>query len=459
MLFMMAEVKLREYFHRVLLLAAICLGSAALAIFLAGTTILIKNDTLKAAVIDAFESGELVFEPYLGNDSRRGRYTVNDCLILQGLLVGRDEWRKFSLQSTTIQDPEKGVCATLKSYVQGEIDSTSLKKYEYSYSRYYFGARIFVGWGLAVMSLENMRILLRGSIYLLIFITIVVSLRGLLKGGAHNNFLYATTGIFSLGWLLSYDLWYYSPTLAHAFSELSLVGFMVYSVLTRPPRSNFMLYMPAIVLFILTAWFELLTGAMPLAIALAVAINFAHRYGENKALSQALQLWGVGVLIIVGCMLALLLFNAIFGEAQSLEKFVKHLAIRMNLHLLLGLSIDERWRIPENLHNYTLKEVWQAVIYHLPMLTGSLKWLAQVVFGVSALVLLLALPLSIFKQRYQSLFIPLSIGLCVVLWYLSFANHTVIHAWFMVRLMVLIPISAFMVLVFIFFENSKKYQI
>jgi hypothetical protein len=448
---------LKKYFLRTLFLILVCLGSAILAVFLTTTTLLIPTDTLKARVIDAFENGELVFEPYLGNDSRRGRYTVNDCLILQGLLVGRDDWRKIAVQSTMLHEPEKGVCATLKSFAQGEIDSSNLKKYEYSYGRYYFGAKIFVGWGLAFMSLESMRILLRGAIYILIFITITMSLHGLIKGGAHNKFLYATTGLFSLGWLLLYDLWYYSPTLAHAFSELSLVGFMAYSVLARPPRSNFMLYMPAIVLFVLTAWFELLTGAMPLAVALSVAVNFAHRNGQNKAVSQALQLWGVGVATIIGCMLALLLINALFGEAQSLEKFFKHLALRMNLHLLLGLSIEERWRIPENLHSYTLGEVWQALIYRLPMLAGSSKWLAHAIFGTSSLVLLFALPLSLFGQRYKILLIPLSIFFSVVLWYMSFANHTVIHSWFMVRLMVLIPVAASMIIAFlILIEKTPK---
>ncbi len=441
--------------RRLLLLIAICLSSACVAIFLASTTLLISTDTLKARILTAFDTQELVLPAYLGNDSRRGRYTVNDCLILQSLLVGRDDWRKIALQSTVLQEPAQSPCATLKSFVHGKFDAAMLEKYEYAYSRYYFGAKTFVGWGLTLVSLEHMRVILRGAIYFLLALTALVSGYGLFRGGRHNPILYATTGVFALGWLLCYDLWYYASTLAHAFSELSLVGFMVFSVLAPPPKSNLGLYAPAAALFALTAWFELLTGPALLAIALVVAVNFAHRQGEKNAIAKAMQIWIVGGSTIVGCLLALLLINTLTSDAESVGNFFKHLAIRLNLHPLLGLSIDERWRTPENLRSYTVAETWQAITFHLPMLTGSSAWLSSLVFGLSTLILLSSLPLAFFRRAHQRFLIPVSIGLSVICWYLLFANHTVIHSWGMVRLMVLFPISAALVLAYFVLTSSN----
>lgn len=427
-----------QFFH---LLVAVTVGSLV-AIALSSATLLIPTHMLQDRIVHAFRDSALVTANYLGDDSRRGRYSVNDCLILHSLMVGRDDWRKLGLLSTVLMVADEAPCSTLENFVTGKISPARKQGLEYPYARYFFAAKAFTGFGLALLPIDELRQTLRGVIYLLLVISLSVSIVGLWRGGKHTPLLYLTVALGSLGWLSLYDLWYYSPTLAHAFSEIVLVGFLAYSVLADPPRSRHDTLARAVALFILTAWFELLTGPTLLAAALAVMIGFAHNPNGQRSLKDACEMWLLGLFTVSACLLSLQAINSFITGCGMLAEFFTHLAIRADLHHLLELSIDERWRVPTNLVQYSVLDSWLAVSQSLHMLTYGSKFAANVVFGLSGLALCIATLVGMLSARHRPVLIYTSVGLSLVVWYALLPNHTVIHAWAIVRMMVLLPIAA-----------------
>ncbi len=417
-------------------------SGAVLGVALSSATLYINAEKLQLTIAQAFENGGLVNQSYLGKDSRRGRYSFNDCLILQSLIVGRDSWEKVAVQSTILQVPNETPCTTLNSLVNGQIDQIEKQKQEYPYARYFFAAKAFAGFGLAAVSLDTLRLALRGTIYLMLAISLIASLHGVLRGGKHPPILYITVATIASAWLGLYDLWYYSPTLAHAFSEIALVGFITYSVLMDPPATQRAMYGRCVVLFMLTAWFELLTGPTLLAIALGVMIDFAHHPSDSGSHRKAAKMWVFGLFSVASCLICLQFINWIVTGSNPFRAFFTHLSIRADLHHLLGIPIDERWRVSANLTQYSLTESWMAIWENLHMLTYGSTLGANLIFGSSMVVLCLAALIGSLSAKHRHLLVYASTMFALAIWYAALTNHTVIHAWAIVRMMVLLPIAA-----------------
>jgi hypothetical protein len=411
------------------------LFSAALVAF-SCLALLRDRDAVAAEVRAAFDSGALVPQVYVGPDARRGRYLVNDCFILQTLLNGRGDVLADAVNSTVRTGGSAGACQWLLDSLAPQPASEP-----YAYSRYYWGAKAFAGPLLAVASLDAIKSTLRLAVYALLLSSLAVAIRGAVRGGRQPRGLYVTAAVIAAGLLAFYDLWYFSVTLAHGFSEAVLAGYLLYVLLAPPPRDDDALPWRWLVLGGLTAWFELLTGPMVMAVAIAMLLENAARPG--LAPQRAIRAGIATGLAVVGCLLALQLAVLAFGDARNVVQFFYHLALRMQLHRIIDIPVEAPWQIAENLRSYSAADVIAALASELPRLAGDNAEVATGVFRASAAALGFALGVAVLRgDRVRQVVVYLLVPLILINWYFILANHTVIHAWGMVRLMVLVPVCA-----------------
>jgi hypothetical protein len=419
-------------------LVSICALVALCAIALSAATSALDGQRLRHAIATGFATGALVDAPYLGNDPRRGRYTVNDCLILQTLVLAERDWRNPGIRSRVFDGRDQPACAVLRSAVESSMPTPPGT---YDYSRYFFAAKAFIGPALLVLDIDTVRAALRSAVYGVLLLVLAVSLSRVVRPRERQGMLPASLVVVSCAWLAFYDLRYYAPLFAHAFAELVLAGYMLFVLVARPPATH---GIPArgIWLGALTACFELLTGPALLAAGIAVLLDFAQDPTRPRPLRRALLVWsGTALAILVTLLLLQVAVVAVEGP-DALRQFVWHLLLRMDLHLLLNLPMEANWKIAENLASYTVADVGRAMFRNLPLLTYGSRAAANVVFVGSVLVLAWAAAVGAFRREMRPVFIYVGVAASLVAWSLVFSNHTVIHAWAMVRMAVLLPVCA-----------------
>jgi hypothetical protein len=422
-------------------LVLFCLLFSAAAIALSCFALARDRSALKGEIAAAFASGALTTRIYIGPDARRGRYLANDCFILQTLLHGKGPVLADAVNSTVLASGNVGACQRLQDSL-----ASAPQVERYAYSRYFWGAKAFAGPLLAVASLDAIKAGLRMGVYALLLAALAVAAWGTWRGGRHPRGLYVTAGVIALGMGLIYDLQHFAVTLAHGFSEAVLAGYLLYVQLVRPARDDDPLPWRWLVLGGLTAWFELLTG--PLVMAVAIAMLLENAAAPARAPLRAIRAGVMTGLAAAGCLLALQLAVLAFGDAQNVVQFFYHLALRMQLHRVFDLPVEAAWQIPENLRIYTGWDVITALGNELPRLTGDNAEVAVMVFRSSAGALGLALAVAALRRiALPQMLVYLLVPLILINWYLVLANHTVIHAWGMVRLMVLVPICGVLAVV------------
>lgn len=437
--------------YHLLTLLIICGFVAIISIGLSAATALLDQTKLEEKISESFNSGELSTESYLGNDKRRGRYGFNDCLLLQTLTLTRGDWRNAGLLSPIMEASEAPPCQVLRDYVN-KSRSDNIKTY--NYSRYFFAAKAIVGPALIYWKIDDIRIVLRKTVYYMLILVLLVSCARLIKPGPMGRLLPVTLLIAGAGWLMLYDLRYYSPLMTHGFSEIILVGYMVYSLVAPPPSGT---SIPRRVVFLgaLTACFELLTGPALLAAQLAVIIDFAQRGNAKNPGKRAIQIFGSVALSIIITLLVLQLAVSLLIGREAFLQFFQHLLLRMGLHHVFQVPVEEAWKIPGNLKNYSTIEALTALFGSLPMLTHSSQIGANIIFSTSFLALIWATFMGVRYPHLRSVLIYVGVVFSLIVWCAIFSNHTANHAWAMVRMAVIIPICA-MLSIFYLYKNVKN---
>lgn len=415
-------------------LVLFCLLFSAAAIAFSCLALARDRATVQQEVARAFDQGALIPGLYVGPDARRGRYLANDCFILQTLLHGQGRVLADTVNSKILESGEVGACERLQQSLAPQPQAAT-----YAYSRYFWGAKAIAGPLLAVASLDAIKAGLRLFVYGLLAASLAVAARGIVRGGRHPRGLYVTGAVIAAALLAFYDLRYFAVTLAHGFSEAVLAGYLLFVVLAPPARGDDPLPWRWLVLGGLTAFFELLTGPLVMAVALAMLLENAAMPG--LAPRRAIRAGIVTGLAVAGCMLALQLAVLAVGDAQNVLQFFYHLALRMQLHRVIDIPVEGPWRIAENLRSYGVSDVIAALGNEMPRLTGDNPEAAFHLFRGSVAALGLAVAVaSLRRAPVRQMLVYLLVPLILVNWYLVLANHTVIHAWGMVRLMVLLPI-------------------
>ena len=408
-------------------------------LFLNGLS-LVSTDSaeLKRRITSGFASGALIELDYAGNDLRRGTHQFNDCLILQSTILGREDVPLWLLSARIVahQPP----CGMLARLARDEAPETIEL---YDYHRYMFGARPLTAWLVSVLDIDGARWAIRVSAYSLFFLALLVPVldmagwAGRRSGRSPRLFLVGMILIAGT-FLIFYRLQHFAQTFGHGFAEIVIGAYLLASALSGPPDREEIAVLRPILFGTFTAWFELLTGPAPIGLILVMAVTAIGATAQDTGRS-ILRKVGWAVLGYAGALAATLALKVlaamIMAGPDSVSAFLVHLAIRLQLHLFLDLDIPHAWRDVGNMTLYTPWDVGRRLAEFLPSLAYDS---AMTAWGVLAAALLAAAGgtvagMSHPVRRTQCL-VLLAAMMLLPVWYLAFANHTVIHAWWMVRM-------------------------
>jgi hypothetical protein len=434
------------------LLVAAAIGASAVVVLACFMWLFFRMDggQVRAEVRDAFASGELVANSGQLLDPHRGDYLFNDCLVLQTLLLGRDDWRHSVIDSTIYLSDNP--CLRLQEAVTDQPPVAAT----YQYSRYLFAARAVSGPLVAAFGVSGAKTLLRSTTYVLLVLAGLIALGGLARVSrlaTHPPTLYFAGLLCALALLGLYRLEFYAQTLAHGCSELVIAAFLLFAMMPASDSEPSGVPTAAIVLGVLTGCFELLTG--PSLVAVGIAVLLGHCAAPGRA-----RPYGRAALVGLGCTAGILmvvfwqqLLIGALSDARPFYQFATHLAMRLQLHQFFAIPFEPQWATPENLHLYSPGEVINAIGIALPSLAYGSREAAQLVFAGSALAVAAA-PLFARREARPGCIIAAAIGLSVPAWYLAFSNHTVLHSLYMIRMAMLLPLCAGISLMFVFAPDA-----
>ena len=433
-------------------LFAAAMGLAAIVAIALFMWLLFRLDggEVRAEVRKAFASGVLVTNSGQLLDEQRGDYLFNDCLILQTLLLGRDDWRHSVIDSTIYLSDNP--CLDLRDEVTGQPHGATT----YQYSRYVFAARAVSAPLLAAFGVDGTKRLLKGTTYALLFLTAILSILALAaKPGSrtHPRTLYLAVLFCASAMLGLYRLEFYAQTLSHGYSELVIAAFLLYSITPANALTASGVPAAAILLGVLTGCFELLTGPGLVAVGIAVLLGHCAAPVESQPYRRAaIAGFGCAAGILMTLFWQQLLISSL-SDSRPFYQFATHLAMRLQLHQFFAIPFEPQWATPENLHIYSPGEVIDAIDISLPALTHGSPRAAQILFASSAAAVV-AGPFCARRETRPGCIIAAAVALSLPAWYFAFSNHTVLHSLYMIRMAVLLPICAGISLLFVLAPDS-----
>jgi putative flippase GtrA len=406
----------------------------------------VPEELLRDRITTAFATGALTTADRLHFDEVRGDHQYNDCLILSmALLRGPDPLTDALAPRIPVKDPARtghaSICGMLEALATGERGRIETVPY----TRYWHGLPALSALLLAGMELDTLRQAFKWTFRLLLG---GIALLGLILGSRASTpaeRLPLLGGAVIAGSLLLF--WggdYFAQSLTDFLPALLLSGALAVLMLTRPLACS----LPGLAAFAAafgagTIYLEFLSGPIPLGAALLTAMLALHAAGTLPWQAALLRL-GIALGAYCGAIVctyllktlatASVLGDGVFGDT------LRNLALRLSASApapagadvadqalgLIDLINALRWSLPgiawgSSLAGYLLMTI------ALVQLAVGLLWLLSRGRRMGALALPLAGVLA------SAAVIP-----C---WYLLFMNHSVVHAWFMVRLLVW-PIAA-----------------
>ncbi|MBX9794194.1 MAG: hypothetical protein K2Y02_07865 [Burkholderiaceae bacterium] len=384
---------------------------------------------LRSAIARAFASGDLTSEDRRNFDARRGDHQYNDCLILTMSILRSDNEIEDAVSPLMCVKPQTGaapatICGMLKRTV---IDLADGGCPQQRYHRYLHGHRVLAALLVPSLGVAEVRVTLRAVAYLLLACLAIAALvpQSRLKVD-RRSILTITAGLAAF-----FGLNYFGPSLSHGPADLVLLAFLVTAATTSfldMPRNAYVILIAGFAA--LTAIFEFLTGGLPLSLAVLIGMiglqaNSTHtaRYVAARSVS--------GVAVFLACFgltfaLKLALAWAVFGNA-ILSDFHRALAHRVSSQLATGKVA-------------TVLDLVNALRWNL----GEITWGSEVAGYVLVAVCVIAATLGlvrVYRNRADATVVTRATlvvlsGLVVPFWYAVFMNHTIEHAWFMVRIAV-----------------------
>lgn len=389
--------------------------------------------TTRHRIRAAFETGDLGFDDFLLFDSRRGFFQYNDCNVLQ-MIANSNPSRLSGALSPIVYSANHDwtdQCAVLHRVAAEGADLSGL--IENHYSRYWHGYRVGVAMALRAMELRTLRRVLGGGVWLSLAAFLVLTVRA---GGTTRRVGLAITLSAALLWAVPY----FDQGFTFGFGDAALIfGLAVLAAQPHLARHVDTIAPFAAIFGAVIAFFEMLTGQLPVAAAWLVAVIVAVRRDQApsaatdvRVLSFALAAFGTGavVTVVIKQVLAFTLSDPGAGHA-----FFSHLAMYADVPEASGrrpgvLLPFIRLADAAYVLTYGSKNagyVLVMLVTLLWMLGASLAWRdRRVTTNMDRVVLLVA-------------------SLAPVVWVLLLPQHTVIHARFMVRILVasiaLVPLA------------------
>ena len=422
----------------------------------------ISPEHYRRVVLQALESGTLATVTHVSFAPGKDIYPFggNDCLILGALVVPRDAPLKASVSprqplagEETDSAPGypaaalcRGLAATMRAITRNPAaDQFPPPSY---YHRYIHGDTTVAALLLGGLSFAAATTTLLVACYAMIAAIAVLALFRLRNGDAAERRRAGAFLIIAATLACFYGLPVFDRSFSFAPTDLVVFAFILYGFL-QPlgaiPLQR--LVIAAAVFGSLIAILEFLTGGVPLGLATLVALIGLGQTPDWPTLRNRI---GIGMAAFTAAVIAcfaykLLAVATVFGT-NELSVFVEMLGQRMGGSVEVNLSesakaalsayhIDPQWLDA----NILTREAFAGL-----MLTYSsffLGWGSHLLGAAIVLVptpLLVALGWSSYRERRIS---PVArerlalaaAGAVPVLWYVVFANHTILHSSYMVR--------------------------
>ncbi|MGE5276667.1 MAG: hypothetical protein ACM3SU_06715 [Acidobacteriota bacterium] len=384
---------------------------------------------MAARIRTAYATGELGTISYLWFDTRRGVFQHNDCLVLEMLSNRHSSTLERALAPRTyVTEEEHNPCILLRALVVERVEPATLHLAD-RFTRYWHGYNALTGLALRFMELADFRRLLRAAVWL--------SIGALALGTLRSGPIARRTGLtVALAAATVWGVQYSAPGLSQGPGDAMLMlGLAV--VAARPKIAArldrivpYAAGFGAVVVF-----FEMFTGQLPTGVAWLAALTLAAARDEEarggiappRAVLAAVAAFALGAAATVLVKQALAL--ALVGPAAP-GSFLKHLR--------LWMSVPESGR-----HVPGILLPFRSLVGQSGTLTFGSRVAGYALIAAAAAAWMIAAVRG-WRRRESAqgrdVLILIGAALVPVAWTLLLPNHTYVHSWLMVRLLV-VPIS------------------
>ncbi|QDX25355.1 hypothetical protein FPZ54_04480 [Sphingomonas suaedae] len=400
------------------------LATFSLIIALAFLSLKSDRDAVSREIRAGFETGALVVDAdWRFADVRIGAHQTNDCLILLQAIDQRATTAQLSITPLSAPTGTESMCLALSDAAAGTFDPDLRFYHNYVHAQTSV-ARLL----LPLLGVDGLRALYKLAVTVLLIAGLAIATIGLAERRAlMRNAL----------WLLLFALfgrWFgfesFGQSLGHGPSDLLILAFLLF--LARGSRDAPMRERTALLgsgLFgALTMGFEMLTGGIPLGLALTIGcvpIALAHDARIGVATLRCAIAYLTAVAAVAVAKIAAV--SIVFGTAPVVA------AIRQFL-FRTGVDYDHNPDAPAGAHEFFTR-VWAGFESMAP----GMHWLAV---GMMSLALVLGgwgyaqLRRTRCKAVHFQAAAMAGSALVIPLWMVVFWQHTAQHAWFMDRILI-----------------------
>lgn len=423
----------------------------------------ISPDHYRRVTKEAVQSGSLAKVIRLPFAPDKAIYPTggNDCLILGALVVPRGPLIQASISprmpgwgdspnlTSAPGYPPGGHCLTLAA-TMGTLARHSSPEALLPptfYHRYIHGDVTIAALLLGFLSFATATTVMLAACYGMLGIVALLAILRLTADSASER-IRATAFLIVAGTLsICYALPVFGQSFSFAPSDFSIFGFILFGYLQplgRIPEHRFILAVSAF--GSATAVFEFMTGGVPLGMATLIML-LALGEAPDGAMLQRRMIIGVAAFTaaIVACFCLKLFAVWVVWGTNPVSDFVQALSYRVGGSV--GIAFPDSMLEKLNAYHIDLKwidaNVFTRALFAGVMLIYSsflIAWGSHILGAAFVLLptpLLLALAYSSYRNRRSPLLrkrLALAIaGIAPILWYLVFANHTILHSSYMVR--------------------------
>jgi len=403
------------------IMRSIAVAAILYAILLAVSWLSLGSDPRQAtaAVTAAFSSGDLTEYDITLANTRIGAHQFNDCLILdQAITRSGTRAQMMVTPPNDFAERTTAVCQELRqSVTEGKHGPLNF------YQNYIHGQTILARGLLEFLPIRAIRTLYQLIIAALLLAGLILAMRQALRGGATVNVIFWIC--FFLAFARFFGFEYFAQSLGHGPADAVLLGYALWleTISFRAQTRPVDFVVPAATFGALTAIFELLTGGLPLGIALTIAgVAMAERR-DDRLTSSVIEACAAFVTAVTTMVAIKIVLTEIFFDRGAVTSAGGQLIDR-----LAGSAQFEPFP-PPTVANIILRvsRGLGEMMGGQPELLGMIL-LLTVAFGALGLI-----RLRHSELRERATLVAAS-NLVLVLWVAVFNHHFYIHAWFMTRI-------------------------
>jgi len=415
-----------------LLLTAAWVGVSVAAVFMAAfllaSRLSLGRDLPAAAenVRKAYAAGDLAENTYPDGNAIRGNHQHNDCLIL-GMALDQPASLERRLTISPLL-PGEQPCRALHDLVDG----TLLEAPVVYYHRYIHGQTILARYLLPLLGVQQIRMLYKNMLSALLVAGLALSLFRFVQT---RGVTFLGFGIAFAGFARFYGIELYGQSLGHGPSDSVIVIYLLFLCLVAGRhRGDFHLVLAAAVFGAFTMGFELLTGGLPLGLAMVIGGSAMACRVDAAARDVRFAAFGAALSFVIAaacCMvLKLLACVAVFGSGVLVD-YAQKLAFRLAIVSDASDEVSGDNGATQLVHS--LAGGLDSLTAYTRVLASGTLALAVVCGAWGFRAVWHHAPSPAWRTRHAVLAASNAV---VLLWFAAFRQHTIEHAWFMDRILV-----------------------